>query len=113
MHFNIIIPEVACWFFHFDVFLAYRPEPTLEGQVLSLLSAYVEAVSSVGHQRTRSAVVTGAMTVCVVGIQRCEQTLGAESCFMLVADLLSHSGSLCQLSRNVSLDLENASYGQP
>jgi hypothetical protein len=31
MHFNIIIPEVACRFFHFDVFLAFRPEPILEG----------------------------------------------------------------------------------
>jgi hypothetical protein len=32
---------------------------------------------------------------------------------MLVADFLSHSGYFCQLSRNVSLDLENASYGHP
>jgi len=53
IHFNIIIPEVACWFFHYDVFLALRPEPTLEGQVLSLLPGYLEAVSSVGHLRTR------------------------------------------------------------
>jgi hypothetical protein len=30
MRFNIIIPEVSCWFFHFDVFLAFRPEPTLQ-----------------------------------------------------------------------------------
>lgn len=114
IHFNIIIPEVACWFFHFGIFLAFRTEPTLEGQVLVLLPAYLEAVSSVGHQRTRSAVVIRAMTlVCVVGIQLCERALGAESCFMLVADLPSHSGWLCQLSGNVNLDLENAPYGQP
>jgi hypothetical protein len=59
-------------------------------------------------------VVTRAMTLLyVVGIQRCERAVGAECYFMLVADLLSHSGWLCHLSRNVSVDLENASYGQP
>jgi len=86
----------------------------MEGQVLVLLPAYLEAVSSVGHQRTLSAVVIRAMTlVSVVGIQLWERAVGAESCFMLVADLPSHSGWLCQLGINVNLNLENASYGQP
>jgi hypothetical protein len=58
IHFNIIIPKVACSFFHVDVFLAFCSETTLEGQV-SLLPAYPEAVSALGLQRTRNAVDMG------------------------------------------------------
>jgi hypothetical protein len=91
--------------FHFDVFLAFRPEPTLEGQV-SLLPAYLEAVSSVGHQRTRSAVMTQAMTlVCVLGIQRCERALGAESCFMVVSKFAQSYGLALSVKQKCKLGL--------